>query len=186
MIQLDEEYIIENLLRVVGEDPTREGLRETPQRVLKAWRFMTRGYRMNPVDVLKTFEDGGERYDQMLSVSGIQFFSNCEHHMLPFFGTCTIAYIPNGRILGLSKFARVVDIYAARLQVQERLTQQIADALFKHLEPKGVGVTLQARHMCMESRGVQKVGSVTTTTSLRGVIRDDPKAREEYLQLVRA
>ena len=179
-----EDCIVINLLDAIGEDPTREGLRDTPKRVMKAWKFWTKGYAERPEDVLKVFEDGGETYDQMLVVRDISIYSHCEHHLAPFFGTATIAYIPNGRIVGLSKLARLADVFARRLQVQERLTEQIAAALWEHLQPKGVGVMLSCRHMCMESRGVQRTGSSTITSSLRGFMRDDAKARAEFMALV--
>ena len=178
-----EESIVADLLAAVGENPAREGLRDTPKRVMKAWRFWTKGYAERPEDVLKVFEDGGETYDQMLVVRDIAIYSHCEHHMAPFFGTATIAYIPNGKIVGLSKLARLADVFARRLQVQERLTEQIAESLWTILKPKGVGVMLSCRHMCMESRGVQRTGSSTVTSSLRGFMRDDPKARQEFLSL---
>ena len=178
-----EELIVADLLAAVGENPAREGLRDTPKRVMKAWRFWTKGYAERPEDVLKVFEDGGETYDQMLVVRDIAIYSHCEHHMAPFFGTATIAYIPNGKIVGLSKLARLADVFARRLQVQERLTEQIAESLWTILKPKGVGVMLSCRHMCMESRGVQRTGSSTVTSSLRGFMRDDPKARQEFLSL---
>lgn len=173
--------IVTRLLQYVGDDPTREGLRETPKRVLKAWKFWTSGYTQDPKDVLKVFADGGESYDQMLTVRDIPIYSHCEHHLAPFFGTATISYIPNGKIVGLSKLARLAEVYARRLQVQERLTEQIAEALWSTLNPKGVGVSVRCRHMCMESRGVQKIGTYTSTTSLRGLIKDDDKARAEFL-----
>ena len=178
-----EELIVADLLAAVGENPAREGLRDTPKRVMKAWRFWTKGYAERPEDVLKVFEDGGETYDQMLVVRDIAIYSHCEHHMAPFFGTATIAYIPNGKIVGLSKLVRLADVFARRLQVQERLTEQIAESLWTILKPKGVGVMLSCRHMCMESRGVQRTGSSTVTSSLRGFMRDDPKARQEFLSL---
>jgi GTP cyclohydrolase I len=166
-------------------DPQREGLRETPDRVTKAWQFWTRGYSQDPAAILKVFEDGGERYDEMVSVCNIPLYSHCEHHLAPIFGVATVAYIPNGRIVGLSKLSRLVDCFARRLQVQERLTAQVADALWTHLQPKGVGVWINARHLCMESRGICQQGHYTTTTALRGVIKDDSSARAEFLALTR-
>jgi GTP cyclohydrolase I len=168
----------------MGEDPCREGLKETPQRVLKAWSFLTSGYMTNPNDVLKSFGDGAELTDEMVFQGAIPVWSMCEHHMLPFFGVAHIGYIPKGRILGLSKFARLVDVYARRLQVQERLCGQIAHALHKHLKPLGLGVVLQCRHTCMEARGVQKAGSVTTTTSLMGAFKKHSDARAEFMAMV--
>lgn len=174
------------LHQIEGENANREGLRETPDRVAKAWRFWCAGYGMDPASVLKCFEDGSEGYDEMVFQGNIPYYSQCEHHMAPFFGAAHIAYIPNGRVVGLSKLARVLDIFARRLQVQERLGVQVAEALMEHLKPKGVAVVLQARHMCMESRGVAKVGTITTTTSLRGVFKEDAAVRAEFMSLVTA
>jgi GTP cyclohydrolase I len=136
-------------------------------------------------EILKVFEDGGEKYDQMVTVKDIPIYSQCEHHLAPIFGTCTISYIPNGKIVGLSKLSRLADMYSRRAQVQERLTDQIADALFEHLNPVGVGVCIKARHMCMESRGICQQGHHTITTALRGAMLDQPEARSEFLQLTR-
>lgn len=177
--------IIRQLLEWVGEDPDREGLKETPARVLKAWAEQTSGYGKDPKDVLKVFEDGAEQCDQMVVQKDLPFYSVCEHHMISFFGTATIAYIPKGKVVGLSKLKRVLDIYAKRLQVQERLTNQIASALQEHLDPVGVGVILRARHLCMEARGVQCQGQVTETSALRGDFLTDPKVRAEFLSLAR-
>lgn len=160
----------------------RQGLDETPDRVAKAWCEWTRGYTQNPKDVLKAFNDGAENYNEMVVVKDIPFYSTCEHHLAPFFGTASIAYIPDGRVVGLSKLPRLLDVYARRLQVQERITTQVADALMEHLRPKGVGVVLAARHMCMESRGVCKQGSETVTSTLRGVF-NEPTVRREFLSL---
>lgn len=179
-----ENNTIRDILSFVGENPDREGLLETPARVRKAWAFWCKGYKETPASVLKVFEDGSEDCDQMVSVCDIPFYSHCEHHLAPFFGTATVAYVPNGGIVGLSKLSRLVDVYARRLQVQERLTSQIADALQTHLKPKGVGVAIKARHMCMESRGICKQGSSTLTSALRGVIKDDPSSRAEFYSLV--
>lgn len=175
--------VITRLLQLVGEDPTREGLTETPTRVVKAWRHWCSGYGKDPAKLLKVFEDGGETYDQMVLVKDIPIYSHCEHHLAAIIGTASIAYIPNGKIVGLSKLSRLADMFARRLQVQERLTDQIADALFKHLEPKGVGVLIKARHLCMESRGICQQGHHTVTTALRGVIKDEPETRAEFLRL---
>lgn len=173
------------LLQFAGDDPTREGLLETPARAAKAWKHWFGGYAKNAADVLKVFEDGAEKHDQMVTVRDIPFYSHCEHHIAPIFGTVTISYIPNGKIVGLSKLSRLVDVFARRLQVQERLTDQIADALQENLQPLGVGVIIQARHLCMESRGVSQQGHTTLTTALRGVIHDDAQARSEFLRFVR-
>lgn len=177
------ETAIEFLLDGIGEDPQRGGLLETPKRVTKAWAEWTSGYAMKAADVLKVFEDGAEDCDEMVIVKDIPFYSHCEHHMAPFFGTATIAYIPNGKIVGLSKLSRLLDMYAKRLQVQERLTNQVADDLMKHLDAKGAGVIVRARHMCMESRGVCKQGHHTLTSALRGVMKEDPAARQEFINL---
>lgn len=175
---------IKNILSYVGEDPNREGLEETPKRVMKAWKEMLSGYHDEEDEkILKVFEDGGEGYDEMIVVSGIKVQSFCEHHMIPFFGTATVAYIPNGKIVGLSKINRIVNKYMRRLQVQERLTVQIADALDKALSPLGVAVKIQCTHLCVVYRGIKDVNSVTTTTSLRGLFKEDIKARNEFLSV---
>lgn len=172
------------LLQYIGEDPTRGGLLETPARFLKAWRHWASGYGQNPADVLKVFEDGAEAVDEMVLVSNIPVNSKCEHHMADIFGLAHVAYIPNGKIVGLSKIPRLVDIFAHRLQVQERLTTNIADAIHEHLQPLGVGVVLQCRHRCIESRGVALHGTITTTSAMRGVFKTKPEARAEFLRLV--
>lgn len=176
--------IVIRLLEVIGEDPAREGLRETPRRVLAAWKEWTSGYAQDPKDVLKVFEDGSERYDEMIVVKDLPFYSTCEHHLIPFFGTVSIAYIPERNIVGLSKLGRVLEIYARRLQVQERLTTQVADAIQNQLFAKGVGVLIKARHLCMESRGYARQGHQTITSALRGVFLSDAKVRAEFLSLV--
>ena len=175
--------LMEDLLIGLGEDPGRAGLLKTPERMEKSLRWLTRGYTMNVRDVIgdALFEEG---YDNMVLVRDIEFYSMCEHHMLPFFGQAHIAYIPNGRVVGLSKVARVVDVFARRLQVQERLTDQIADALVDVLEPRGVGVVVEAAHFCMMMRGVEKQNSRTITSALRGNFREDRSTREEFLRLV--
>lgn len=181
------EGVTSELLRIVEAIPecemVREGLTDTPMRVAKAWEFWTSGYALNAKDILKVFEDGADGYDEMVIVKDIPVYSKCEHHLADIFGTVSIAYIPNGKIVGLSKLSRLADMYARRLQVQERMTCQIADALFEHLQPKGVGVIMKARHMCMESRGLRQQGHHTVTSALRGVIKTDPTARAEFLQL---
>ena len=176
---------VRRLLAYVGENPNREGLLETPDRVIKAWDFWTKGYDEDPADILKTFSDGAERYDQMVVVRDIDVWSHCEHHLAPFFGVAHVAYIPDSKIVGLSKLARLVDCYARRLQVQERLTSQIADALVEHLMPRGVGVVLQCRHLCMESRGIQSRGAATVTSSLHGDLLAETAARAEFMSLLR-
>lgn len=177
----------DNILRTlqfVGEDVKREGLAETPRRVAKAWQFWCKGYNEDPSEILKVFEDGAERVDEMVMVRDIPFYTHCEHHMAPFFGRATVAYIPDGKIVGLSKINRLVDCFARRLQVQERLTTQIADSIMEHLKPKGVGVIVNARHMCMESRGVCQQGHSTVTSALRGVMSDGT-VRQEFLHLAK-
>ena len=174
---------IRRLLQFVGEDPSRGGLLETPKRVAKAWGEWTSGYGKNPAELLKCFEDGADGCDEMVIVKNIPFYTHCEHHMAPFFGTATVAYIPDGKIVGLSKLSRIVDMYARRLQVQERLTNQVADALWDNLQPKGVGVIIEARHLCMESRGLCQQGHTTITSALRGVLKEKPEARAEFMAL---
>ena len=178
--------LVRDLLIEIGEDPTRGGLLETPERYIKALKEMTRGYTQQPADLLKCFEDGAENYNELVIVRDIPFYSMCEHHMAPFFGTATIGYIPNGKVVGLTKLSRQLDVFAKRLQVQERMTAQVADSLMEHLAPLGVGVLVQARHLCMESRGVCKQGHSTSTSALRGVLLNDPAARAEFLGLTRS
>lgn len=160
----------------------REGLRDTPARAEAALRDLTRGYGVNVPDLFTTFEADG--YDEMVVMGGIQFYSLCEHHLLPFYGTAGLAYIPDGRIVGLSKLARLVDAFARRLQVQERLTAQVANALEEHLSPKGVMVVVQAEHLCMAMRGVERPGALTTTSAVRGAMATKPEARAEALALI--
>lgn len=176
------EQLINGLLQLVGEDPTREGLQDTPKRVVKAWKHWCGGYALNPRDILKVFEDGAANYDEMVLVKDIPIYSKCEHHLADIIGSACIAYIPDGKIVGLSKLSRLADCFARRLQVQERLTVQIAEALVEHLQPKGVGVLVRARHMCMESRGICQQGHHTVTTALRGAMKEDPRTRAEFLQ----
>jgi GTP cyclohydrolase I len=179
-----QKNIVLDLLEFIGEDVQRGGLHETPVRVLKAWREWCSGYKVNPRSLLKTFEDGAELCgDELVVVRNIEFFSHCEHHMAPFFGMAHVAYIPTERVVGLSKLARLVDVYARRLQVQERMTNQIANTIDELLEPKGVGVMITAKHFCMCSRGVNKQASDTVTSALRGAIREDAAARAEFLRL---
>lgn len=180
------EQSVTNLLHYVGEDPLREGLKETPKRVAKAWLEWTAGYGQDPAKVLKMFEDGSEGYDQMIIVKDLPFFSLCEHHATPFFGTATIAYIPRKRVVGLSKLGRVLDIYTKRLQVQERLTTLVATAIQDNLLPRGVGVLIKARHLCMESRGLSKQGHHTITSALRGDFMKDGKVRQEFLSIAQS
>lgn len=179
---LDLNTVAQLLEQVIGEDVTRGGLQETPERVVKAWKHWCSGYSVDIPALLKTFEDGAENYNEMVLVKDIPIFSHCEHHLASFFGTATIAYIPDGKVVGLSKLSRLADAFARRLQVQERLTTQIADALNDNLTPKGVGVIVKCRHLCMESRGIAKQGSVTVTSALRGVFQEGT-VRAEFLQL---
>lgn len=175
-------------LAELGEDSTREGLKETPRRWRDAWIQFTWGYGVDPGSVLKQFEDGASDYDELVFQGNIPLFSMCEHHLIPFFGVAHIGYIPNKRIVGLSKLARLLEVFARRLQVQERLTTQVADALTEHLSPNGVGVVLRCRHLCMEARGVQKVGTVTYTSALRGAFKQENAkgiaARSEFMRFV--
>jgi GTP cyclohydrolase I len=174
------------LLEFIGEDVEREGLKETPRRFLDAWQEWCSGYEVkDPGSILKAFEDGAAGVDEMVLVRDIPIFSHCEHHLAPFFGTAHVAYIPSGKIVGLSKIPRLVQVFSRRLQVQERLTQQIASTIEEALKPKAVGVVLECRHMCMESRGVKTPGSSTTTSALRGAFKNDPSARAEFMRLIR-
>jgi GTP cyclohydrolase I len=175
---------VQTMLKSIGEDIEREGLIDTPGRVAEAWREWTEGYTQDPIKVMKSFVDGSENYDEFVFQGMIPIYSHCEHHMAPFFGVAHIGYIPKGKVLGLSKLSRVADIFAHRLQVQERLTCQIADALMAGLDAQGVGVTLRCRHMCIESRGVRKPGSMTYTSALRGCVKDEPDTKSEFMKLV--
>ncbi len=174
--------LVAKQLALLGEDPDREGLRRTPDRVATAMAWLTRGYQLTAADVVgdALFE---EPHRSMVLVRDIEVYSLCEHHMLPFFGKCHVAYIPNGRIVGLSKLPRIVEVYARRLQVQERLTEEIAQAIEDVLQPDGVGVVIEAVHLCMMMRGVEKQNSKTLTSALRGSFRDDPRTRAEFLHL---
>jgi GTP cyclohydrolase I len=173
---------VRDLLAALGEDPGREGLAKTPERVESSLRFLTQGYHLSVDEVIgdAVFE---ETHQSMIMVRDIELYSLCEHHLLPFFGRAHVAYIPNGKILGLSKVARIVDVFARRLQVQERLTDEIADAIMDVLQPAGVGVVIEAAHFCMMMRGVEKQNSRTVTSALRGIFRDDSKTRVEFLRL---
>lgn len=176
------EELVRRELELLGEDPNREGLLRTPARVARALKWMTQGYGSSAEEVVGKgiFK---EEHDNMIMVRDIELYSMCEHHMLPFFGKAHVAYIPNGKIVGLSKIPRIVDVYAQRLQVQERLTEQIAEGLCSVLQPAGVGVVIEAYHLCMMMRGVQKQNSKTITSALRGAFREDPKTRDEFLRL---
>ena len=176
--------LIETLLAELGEDPERQGLRATPERVSRALRQLTDGYGVEPEDVISdaVFD---QDYDEMVVVKDIPFYSLCEHHMLPFFGSCHVGYLPRGKVVGLSKIPRLVGVFAHRLQLQERMTKEIAEALNGSLSPKGVGVVVEARHLCMEMRGVEKQDSDTLTSCMLGAFRDDARTRSEFLELIR-
>jgi len=176
--------LVEQLLSLLGEDPTREGLLKTPERVAKALRFFTQGYQQ---DVEEVFNGAlySVKYDEMVVVRDIDFFSLCEHHLLPFYGKCHVAYIPNDRVVGLSKIPRLVEVFSRRLQVQERLTVQIAETLQEKLNPQGVAVVIEARHLCMMMRGVETPNAVAVTSSMHGVFLNQQKTREEFLTLIK-
>jgi len=178
------ESVFQDLLVAIGEDSEREGILKTPRRAAEAWRHLTRGYEEDIRKVINgaVFE---EKYSEMVIVKNIDFFSMCEHHLLPFYGRAHIAYIPNGKIIGLSKLPRIVELFSRRLQVQERLTQQIADTIQEVLEPDGVAVVMEARHLCMIMRGVEKQNSVATTSSMLGVFRESDRTRSEFLSLIK-
>lgn len=173
------------LLEYIGENPDRGGLQETPKRFLKAWDVWSSGYGVEPKEILKVFKDGAEKCDELVLVRDIPVYSHCEHHLAPFFGVAHVAYIPNGSIVGLSKLSRLVDVFARRLQVQERLTNEIADALTEALAPLGVAVVVECRHLCMESRGIQRQGSATITSAMRGAFKEKPETRAEFFGLVK-
>ncbi len=175
--------LIRNMLVKIGEDPDREGLKKTPARVEAAWKFITQGYSQNVDDIINNAVFT-ENYDEMVLVKDIEFYSMCEHHMLPFYGKAHVAYIPDGKIIGLSKISRLTEMFARRLQVQERLTTQIAEALFNKLKPKGVAVVLEAVHMCMVMRGTEKKFSKAVTSCLKGSFKTDARTREEFLRLI--
>jgi GTP cyclohydrolase I len=179
------EQLVRRELELIGEDPEREGLLATPRRVARSLSWLTQGYNHTAKEVIGNgvFK---EEHDNMIMVRDIELYSMCEHHMLPFFGKAHVAYIPNGKIVGLSKIPRIVDVFARRLQVQERLTEEIAEGLCSVLRPSGVGVVIEAYHLCMMMRGVQKQNSKTITSALRGVFREDPKTRDEFLRLAHA
>src|SRR5579862_6761761 len=176
--------LVRRMLLLIGEDPDRDGLRRTPERFEKALRFLTGGYQQDPKKLLNGAMFS-VCYDQMVLVKDIEVYSLCEHHMLPFFGKCHVAYIPDKKVVGLSKVARLVNMYARRLQIQERLTSEIAQTISEHLSPQGVGVIVEARHLCMVMRGVEKQRSEAVTSAMLGVFRDNKQTRDEFLSLVR-
>jgi len=177
------EQAITKVLELLGEDPKREGLLKTPSRVAKALQFLTSGYEEEPKEILNQalFTTSN---DEMVLVRDIEFYSMCEHHMLPIIGRAHVAYIPDGKVVGLSKIPRIVNVYARRLQIQEQMTEQIADAILKTIKPKGVAVVVHARHMCMEMRGVQKINSTTVSSALRGLFKSDERTRSEFYNLI--
>lgn len=178
------EGVVKEMLMLLGENPKREGLARTPERVAKSLKYLTQGYQVDPKEILRNavFK---EPYDEMVIVKDIEIFSLCEHHLLPFYGKAHVAYIPNGKIIGLSKIPRVVEVFSRRLQVQERLTTQIAECLMEALAPKGVAVVIEALHLCMSMRGVRKADAYTITSSMLGAFRKDARSRSEFLSLIR-
>jgi len=185
MMNKEEEFeqAVTKVLELLGEDPKREGLLKTPSRVAKALKFLTEGYDQDPKEILNQalFTTSN---DEMVLVRDIEFYSMCEHHMLPIIGRAHVAYIPDGKVVGLSKIPRIVNVYARRLQIQEQMTEQIADAILSTIKPKGVAVVVHARHMCMEMRGVQKINSTTVSSALRGLFKSDERTRNEFYNLI--
>lgn len=177
------EDAVKSMMLHVGEDPNREGLLKTPTRVKKAYEFIYGGYKEDPIEILNSAMFTSSN-DEMVLLKDIEFYSTCEHHLLPIIGRVHVAYIPDGKVVGLSKIPRVVDVFARRMQIQEQLTEQIADAIMDAISPKGVAVVIQARHMCMEMRGVEKINSTTTSSALRGLFKKDQKTRSEFFSLI--
>ena len=177
------EQAVTKVLELLGEDPKREGLLKTPNRVAKALQFLTEGYHQDPKEILNQALFSTSN-DEMVLVRDIEFYSMCEHHMLPIIGRAHVAYIPDGKVVGLSKIPRIVNVYARRLQIQEQMTEQIADAILETIKPKGVAVVVHARHMCMEMRGVQKINSTTVSSALRGLFKRDERTRSEFYNLI--
>lgn len=182
MSTAEKQQIVTQILQAIGEDPAREGLRDTPRRVVRAWDTLFQGYRQDVAGLGVTFDEG---YDQMVVLRGCEFFSFCEHHILPFYGTVSVGYVSEKRVIGISKLARIVEVFARRLQIQERLTQQIADTLMQLVKPKGVAVVVDGLHMCMSMRGVSKQRARMTTSAMRGVFLANAAARNEMLSLLR-
>jgi len=185
MMNKEEEFeqAITKVLELIGEDPKREGLLKTPSRVAKAFKFLTEGYSQDPKEILNQALFSSSN-DEMVLLRDIEFYSMCEHHMLPIIGRAHVAYIPDGKVVGLSKIPRIVNVFARRLQIQEQMTEQIADAIRDAIKPKGVAVVLHARHMCMEMRGVEKVNSTTVSSALRGLFKSDERTRSEFYNLI--
>jgi len=179
------ENAVKTMMKSVGEDPEREGLLKTPQRVRKAYDFMYGGYKEDPNEILNSALFTSSN-DEMVLIKDIELYSTCEHHLLPIIGRAHVAYIPDGKVVGLSKIPRVVDVFSRRMQIQEQLTEQIAQAIMETINPKGVAVVIQARHMCMEMRGVEKINSTTTSSALRGLFKSDEKTRAEFFALINA
>ncbi len=180
---IEFENAVTKILELLGEDPNREGLKKTPLRVVKALKFLTEGYHHDPKEILNQALFNSSN-DEMVVVRDIEFYSMCEHHMLPIIGRVHVAYIPDGKVVGLSKIPRIVNLYARRLQIQEQMTEQIADALLETIKPKGVAVVVHARHMCMEMRGVEKINSTTLSSALRGLFKSDHRTRNEFYNLI--
>ena len=184
--EIDAIAAVRTILEFIGEDPTREGLRETPKRFLKAWKeHWGSGYGVDVKSIMKVFQDGSDNYDEMVLVRDIKLYSHCEHHIAPIIGIAHVAYIPNGSVIGLSKIVRLVEIFSRRLQVQERLTTQIAEALMEDLKPLGVAVVIEAEHLCMSSRGVKAQNSKTITSKLLGCFKEEPETRAEFMRLIK-
>ncbi|CAA6799487.1 MAG: GTP cyclohydrolase I (EC type 1 [uncultured Sulfurovum sp.] len=181
--QEEFEGAVSKVLELLGEDPKREGLLKTPSRVAKAWEFLTEGYHEDPEAILNKALFTSSN-DEMVVVRDIEFYSTCEHHMLPIIGRAHVAYIPDGKVVGLSKIPRIVNVFARRLQIQEQMTEQIADAIANAINPKGVAVVIHARHMCMEMRGVQKINSTTVSSALRGLFKSDQRTRSEFYNII--
>ena len=182
----NDEIIKENLkfhIRCIGDDPDREGLRATPERIVRSWQELYAGYHEDPAELLTVFDCG--TYDQIVLLKDIEMYSMCEHHMLPFYGKAHVAYIPDKKVIGISKLARLLEIYARRLQIQERIGEQVTEALMQYLKPKGAACIIEARHLCMCSRGVGKQNSIMVTSSMKGVFYDDPSAKQELMTLIK-
>lgn len=183
-LEIAKRNIITHQLEYIGENPDREGLLDTPKRIVKMWDEIYSGYQKHPQDILTVFDADG--YDQIILLKNIEMYSTCEHHMVPFFGKAHVAYIPNTKVIGISKLARLVDIYAKRLQIQERIGMQVTQALMEYLQPKGAACIIEACHLCMRMRGVSKQESIMVTSSLKGVFLDKPEARAELMQLIKS